>query len=170
MIFANIVLGKNVDIDPSSTFNNVKIGDGVKIAKMCSVFGSRNYPVLIGDGSYIGMMSVINGYESQLTIGRRVSIAPGANIMTDSGPNASPMLQSIYPIRRGPVTIGDDCWIGANTVIVPNVILGNCVVVGANSLVDSSWDSFSVIGGSPARLIRKFTGDEIRRLQELSAF
>ena len=39
MKFENISLGKDVEIDPSSTVNNVKIGDNVRIAKSCSIFG-----------------------------------------------------------------------------------------------------------------------------------
>ena len=48
MIYANIILGKDVNIDPSSTINNVLLGDGVKIAKRCSIFGSADYQLIIG--------------------------------------------------------------------------------------------------------------------------
>jgi|GEM_PF-383641 len=165
MIYANIILGENVEIDPSSTFNNVRIGSDAKIAKLCSIFGSQCNPVRIGAGSYVGMMSVINGYAAEVTIGERVSIASRVTIMTDSGPNASRLLQVVYPIKKGPVTIGEDCWIGTNTVVGPNVVIGRCVVVGANSFVNSSVESFSVVGGNPSRLIRRFTCEEIRRIE-----
>ena len=62
MIYSNIILGNDVLIDPSSSVNNVKIGDGVKIAKRVSAFGSKQYPLIIGEGTYIGMNTVLNGY------------------------------------------------------------------------------------------------------------
>lgn len=164
MKFANIILGSDVEIDPSTSFNNVIVGDNVKIAKRCSIFGSLDYPLIIKRNTYIGMNSILNGYSSQLSIGEHVSIAQNVNIMVDSGPNASPNLQRIYPIEKGAVTIGNHCWLGTGCVIMPNVILGDYCVVAANSYVNFSFPSFSLIGGTPARLIRTFTNEEIAKL------
>ena len=164
MITANITLGENIQIDPSSTVNNVAIGNNVKIAKLCSIFGSPEYAVKIGNNSYIGMMSIINGYNAQIIIGERVSFAQHVNLMTDSGPNASPMLQKIFPIQKGSIEIGDDSWIGADSIIMPNVTLGKCCIVAANSFVTNSFESFSVIGGNPAKLIRKLTVSELHKM------
>lgn len=160
MKFANINLGKDVEIDTSSTVNNVRIGDQVKIAKRCSVYGSPDYILEIGGGSYVGMNSVLNGFAEKLIIGGNVSIAQNVNIMVDSGPNASIVMQRVFPIEKGPVNIGNNCWIGANSIIMPNVQLGEFCVVAANSFVNKSFPAFSIIGGSPARLIRRFTEEE----------
>ena len=151
---ANISLGKDVIIDPSTTINNVNIGDGVKIAKNCSIFGAETNILEIGEESYVGMGTLLNGFREQLTIGRNVSLAQNINIMTDSGPNASTEMQKFFPLIQGPVSIGDHSWIGANSVIMPNVKLGKFCVVAANSFVNKSFPDFSVIGGNPARLIK----------------
>ena len=160
MKFANISLGQDVEIDPSSSVNNVIIGDQVKIAKRCSVYGSPDCILEIGRGSYIGMNSVLNGFAAKLIIGSNVSIAQNVNIMVDSGPNASPAMQRVFPIEKGPVTIGNNCWIGASAIIMPNVNLGEFCIVAANSYVNKSFPAFSIIGGIPARLIRTFTEEE----------
>lgn len=160
MKFANISLGKDVEIDASSSVNNVSIGDQVKIAKRCSVYGSPDCILEIGRGSYIGMNSVLNGFAERLIIGSNVSIAQNVNIMVDSGPNASPAMQRVFPIEKGPVTVGNDCWIGASAIIMPNVSLGEFCIVAANSYVNTSFPEFSIIGGTPARLIRTFTEEE----------
>lgn len=160
MKFSNIHLGEQVEIDPSSTFNNVKIGSHVKIAKRCSIFGSEDHLLEIGDHSYVGMNAILNGFTAPLVIGSHVSIAQNVNIMVDSGPNASERLQKLFPIEKGSVTIGSHCWIGAGAVVMPNVSLGDFTVVAANSYVNQSFPAYSIIGGSPARLIRTFTEQE----------
>lgn len=64
---ANITLGKDVIIDPSTAINNVNIGDNVKIAKNCSIFGAENNILQIGEESFVGMGTLLNGFREQLT-------------------------------------------------------------------------------------------------------
>ena len=160
MKFSNINLGTEVEIDPSSTVNNVNIGDRVKIAKRCSIYGGSDNLLELGANSYVGMNSLINGFAAKVIIGENVSIAQNVNIMADSGPNASSSMQRIFSLEKGPVNIGNDCWIGADSIIMPNVTLGSFCVVAANSFVNKSFPSFSIIGGNPARLIMSFTEEE----------
>ena len=54
-----------------------------------------------------------------------------------------------------PVKIGDDCWMGANAIILPGVELGKGCVVGAGSVVTKSFSEYSVVGGVPARLLKQ---------------
>lgn len=164
MIYSNIMLGSGVEIDPSSSVNNISIGDKVKIAKRVSAFGSKETPLIIGKESYIGMNSILNGYAAELSIGENVSIAQNVNIMTDSGPNASEKLQRIFPVITGKVRIGNHCWIGASSIIMPDVTLGEYCVVAAGSFVKDSFPDYSIIGGTPAKLIRKLNENEIIKL------
>ena len=164
MKFSNIQLGINVEIDPSTSFNNVIIKDNVKIAKRCSIFGGPDNLLEIGTNSYVGMNSLLNGFAAKVTIGTNVSIAQNVNIMADSGPNASKKMQQLFPIEKGAIHIGDHCWIGANAIIMPNVELGEFSIVAANSYVNKSFPKYSIIGGSPARLIRKLSDEEIKKL------
>ena len=169
MKFSNIKLGEEVKIDPSSTINNVTIKDNVKIAKRCSIFGSPENIVEIHKSSYVGMNTIINGFAAKVIIGAHVSIAQNVNIMADSGPNASAALQQLFPIEKAPISIGNHCWIGASAIIMPGVQLGEFCIVAANSYVNSSFPPYSVIGGSPAKLIRTFTENEISQLSHFKA-
>jgi acetyltransferase-like isoleucine patch superfamily enzyme len=164
MVISNVILGMNVDIDPSTSINNVKIGDNTRIAKRCSIFGGVNNILEIGNDCYIGMNSLVNGFSAKIAIGSFVSIAQGVNIMSDSGPNASVLLQRIFPIEIGEVEIGHNCWIGAGTILMPNIVLGEFCVVAANSYVNKSFPSYSIIGGTPAKIIRYFSEDEKMKL------
>lgn len=57
-----------------------------------------------------------------------------------------------------PIRIGRACWIGANSTILPGIELGNNTVVGANSVVTKSFPEGNVvIGGVPAKIIRRLT-------------
>lgn len=166
MVFENIILGREVSIDPSTSINNIQIGNNVKIAKRATIFGSENNLLELGDSSYIGPNTFINGFSDKVTIGKNVSIAQNVNIMTDSGPNASPLMQRIFPIMHGPVTIEDNVWIGASAIIMPDVTIGRCSIVAANSFVNKSFPPYSIIGGTPATLIRSLTTTEIERLKD----
>ena len=152
---SNIHLGEDVFINPTSSVNNVIIGNRVKIAKYCSIYGSENNLLEIGDETYIGMFSIVNGFAAKVVIGHHVSIAQNVNIMADSGPNASPVMQQYFPIVSGSVTIGNHTWIGAGAILMPGIELGEFCVVAANSYVNKSFPAYSVIGGNPAKLIKR---------------
>ncbi|NLA47902.1 MAG: acyltransferase [Bacteroidales bacterium] len=160
MKISNIILGNNVEIDLLTSINNVIIGDGVRISKNCNLYGSPENLLEIGVNSYVGMNCIINGFAAKLKIGSYVSIAQNVNIMVDSGPNASLAMQNVFPIVKRAVVIGNHVWIGAGSIIMPGVVLGDFCIVAANSYVNKSFDSFTIIGGNPAKVIRTFTEEE----------
>jgi acetyltransferase-like isoleucine patch superfamily enzyme len=166
MITSNIALGKNISIEKDASVNNVKIGDNTKIASGVRIFGSQNFQLEVGENCYFGLDSIVEGFNAKVTIGNHVSFAQNVNLMSGSGPNASLMMQRIFPILKGEVIIGNHTWIGASAVIMPNVTIGKYCVIAANSFVNKSFPDYSVIGGSPAKLIRILTTDEIKKLNE----
>ncbi|MBC7607790.1 MAG: acyltransferase [Burkholderiales bacterium] len=165
MIIANIQLGKDIAIEKDASINNVRIGDFTKIAGGVKIFGSAEHLLEVGTNCYFGLNSIIEGFNAKVIIGSYVSFAQNVNLMSGSGPNASVAMQQIFPILKGEVTIGDHCWIGASVVIMPNVSLGKYCVVAANSFVNSSFPNYSVLGGTPAKLLRKLTESEIEKIQ-----
>lgn len=54
-----------------------------------------------------------------------------------------------------PIVIGKNCWIGANAVILPGVELGDNVIVGAGAIVTKSFSSNFIIGGIPAKVLKR---------------
>ena len=59
-------------------------------------------------------------------------------------------------VSTQPVTIEDDVWIGANSVILPGVILGKHSVVAAGSVVSRSIPAYSICAGCPAKVIKSY--------------
>jgi maltose O-acetyltransferase len=149
----HLTTGEHVDIRENASVNNLKTGSNGKIRDYSIVFGSPENPMTIGDDFFIGAHCYINGFAG-LTIGTGVTIAHGAMVFTDSGPNTSPWLQQHYPITEGPITIGDDVWIGAGAMILPGVKIGNKCVIGAGSVVKNDVQDGSVVAGSPAKVIK----------------
>ena len=72
-----------------------------------------------------------------------------------------------YPFK-GDTVVGNDVWIGYNATILAGVTIGDGAIIGANSTVSKDVEPYSIVGGNPAKLIRKrFKDDEIEALLEL---
>jgi len=65
-----------------------------------------------------------------------------------------PLIQQGYYPSKG-ICIKDGAWIGANSILLPGVTIGRNSVVGAGSVVTKSVPDFSVVGGNPAKFIKK---------------
>lgn len=65
-------------------------------------------------------------------------------------------------------TIGNDVWIGQNTLILPKVnIIGNGAIIGAGSVVTHDVEPYSIVAGNPAKLIKyRFSKEEIEQLEK----
>lgn len=74
---------------------------------------------------------------------------------------------SIHSTRDNPLTIGHDVWIGENALIGPGCSrIGNSAIVAAGAFVSREVDDFTIVGGVPARLIRRRLSSECQKLIE----
>lgn len=62
-----------------------------------------------------------------------------------------------FPSDFGPVKIGDNVWLPARSIVLPNVTIGNDVVIGTNSLVNRSLPSGCLAAGLPCKVIKKIS-------------
>lgn len=108
--------------------------------------------VYIGPGLVLSMMNSDNSCE--LEIGDRVSIGPRVSIILSSDANNS-TLNDIFPPIRGKICIANDAWIGAGVIILPNVNIGSRAVLAAGAVVNSSVEENTMVGGVPAKVIKK---------------
>lgn len=70
--------------------------------------------------------------------------------------------------KRGPITIGNDVWIGEAAYIRGGVCIGDGAIVGTHAMVTKDVPPYAVVGGNPARILRmRFTDPIIARLQAL---
>ena len=70
--------------------------------------------------------------------------------------------------NKGDIVIGNDIWIGYDAVIMAGVTIGDGAIIGTRAVVTKDVESYSIVGGIPAKEIRKrFSPDIIARLQKL---
>ena len=91
-----------------------------------------------------------------VTIGDNCQIAPNVAIYTAGHPLHPVSRNSLYEYGI-PVTIGNNVWIGGNSVILPGITIGDNCVIGAGSVVTKDIPAWSIAAGNPARVIRTIT-------------
>lgn len=89
--------------------------------------------------------------KDKIEIGVNSTLAYGVTILTGADPNGPHnKLSVLYPPLKAPVKIGDNCWIGANAIILPGVTIGDMVVVAAGAVVTKDIPSNVLVAGNPA--------------------
>lgn len=91
---------------------------------------------------------------NKVTIGKNCMLAPNVGIYSATHPIRAEERYNGEELGL-PINIGDNCWIGAGSVINPGVSLGNNVVVGSGSVVTKSFGDNVVIAGNPAKIIKQ---------------
>ena len=96
---------------------------------------------------------------AKVKIGDNCQMAPNVAIYTAGHPLHPVARNSMYEYGIS-VTIGDNVWIGGNTVIMPGVHIGSNTVIGAGSVVTKDIPDWSVAVGNPCRVIKKITEED----------
>ena len=130
----------------------VSIGKYVNIYHRCFIAVSHEGQVYIGDHTHLGVDVYLNASRGCIRIGNYVAIAPKSQIYSYSNDyQAGRRIVDCY--RVADVTIEDDVWIGAGSIILPGVTIGTGAIVGAGSVVKRDVPSYAIVAGSPARQI-----------------
>ena len=98
-----------------------------------------------------------------MKIGDNCQLAPNVAIYTAGHPIYPTTRNSLYEYGKA-VTIGDNVWIGGNTVICPGVTIGSNVVIGAGSVVVKDIPDWSLAAGNPCKVKRIITEADKRKL------
>jgi len=110
------------------------------------------YNIFCGENVFFNVNCVVLD-EAKVTIGDNVLFGPGVQIYTASHPLGT-IDRRTHKISK-PITIGNDCWIGGNAIILPGVAIGNGCVIGAGSVVTKNIPDNSLAVGNPAKVTRK---------------
>ncbi len=153
---------KEIYVKPTVTRPNIIVGDFTYIADSDFESHVTHHYEWIGDKLIIGKFCqiaagvefIMNGANHQMNA---VSTFP---FYTLEGWSMNPPKPVDLPLK-GDTVIGSDVWIGQNAVILPGVHIGDGAVIGANSVVGSDIDPYTIVAGNPARVLWKRFDDEL---------
>ncbi len=133
------------------------------------IFEYEGASVQVGDKTFIGGSSLI--CSKKITIGNDVLIAWGCTIVDHDSHSTSFSLRKNdvsewmaerkdwTHVEQEEVVICDKSWIGFNSIILKGVVVGEGAIVGAGSVVTKNVPPWTVVGGNPAKIIRKISKD-----------
>ena len=133
----DVVLGKNARLRANTALaGSVTLGDDVVVGHhsiLWAIGGGENY-IRVGNGSGLSAFSVLMTRYHQYSNKNKGFLDQGA-------------------VEGKPIIIGEDCWIGIRSIIMPGVTIGNGAVVGAGAVVTKSVKPYKVVAGNPAKVI-----------------
>ena len=156
---------KEIYVKPTITNPNIIVGDFTYIADsdfeshVSYLYEWNDDKLIIGKFCQIaaGVEFVMNGANHQMNA---VSTFP---FYTLEGWKMSPPAKTDLPLK-GDTVIGNDVWIGQNAVILPGVHIEDGAIIGANSVVGSDVEPYTIVVGNPARKLRRRFDDEMVEL------
>jgi len=171
-----VVFGKNVTIRHP---HKILLGDGVVLDDNCVVDakGADNAGIVLRDRVYVGRNTIIYCKNGDIEIGENVSLSANCIVFSSnrlvmkknsvvaafayllSGgeydlDDPTPLALQKGTCTKGPLEIGEDCWIGAGAKVLDGACLGDRVVLGAGAVATRPLPANSIAVGVPARVAR----------------
>jgi acetyltransferase-like isoleucine patch superfamily enzyme len=137
-----------------------RIGDGTRLHSSPRISGSEDLfsRLVIGKDCSIDEDCAFD-LEESITIGDRVSIGPGAMILTSTH-ELGPRDHRAGPIMKSPVKVEDGALLGARSIILPGVTIGAGAVVNPGAVVNKDVSPHTRVGGAPAVQLEVLNNDE----------
>ncbi|CAM3852770.1 Putative acetyltransferase (Virginiamycin, streptogramin A, chloramphenicol) [Flavobacterium branchiophilum] len=155
----------------------------------------KNPNIIIGDYTYYDDFENVTNFEKnvkyhfefigdKLIIGKFCMIASDVKFIMNGANHLTKSISSFpfaifgedwenamdgknYP-TKGNTEIGNDVWIGFNSTIMPGIKIGDGAIIATNSTVTKNVEPYSIVGGNPAKEIKKrFTKEQIEKLLEI---
>ena len=159
--FSKAVIGKETLVTNSQLSNNCTIGESCKLrgVNLTGIVKIGRFTSLWGPGIEV------NSHHYEVEIGNFCSVARNTSIYEYNHPtdrvSSYFMMQNVFGLSlsdciesKGAVKIGNDVWIGVNSVILSGVEIGNGSVIAAGSVVTRNVPPYAIVAGVPAKILR----------------
>ncbi len=155
-------IGENVQISEKVSIYGagcISIGNNVRIDDFCVLSAGKD-GITIGSHVHIAAYSLLCGRESIVLddfsgLSSRVSLYSSTDDYLGNALTNPTVPSEFTSVRHGKVHLRKHAIIGAGSVILPGVVIGEGSAVGALSLVNRIVPAFSIVGGVPARVIKE---------------
>jgi acetyltransferase-like isoleucine patch superfamily enzyme len=175
-----VVFGRNITIRHP---NKIIIGDNVVIDENCMLDakGSDNNGIEIKNGAYIGRNTILSCKDGDIILEENVNIGFNCEIQSSShvliekntllaayvyiiaGDHTRDISEQPVSLAQGTskgIIIGENCWLGAKTIVLDGVEIGHDTVIGTSAVVNNSISPFSIAVGIPAKVIKNRISDQ----------
>jgi len=133
------------------------VAAGARVAGGSRVIGRGC--LAIGTDSWVGPYGLFFTHpDAPITIGARCDIAPEVSFITGTHESGSALRRAGADAAR-PIRVGDGCWLGARVTVLAGVSIGDGAIVAAGAVVAGDVEPNTLVGGVPARLIRRLDAD-----------
>lgn len=126
----------------------VKIGKGLVIKNNVTI--KFPWKLTIGDNVWLGENAWIDNLDN-VTIGNDVCISQGALLLTGN----HDYTRSTFDYRNAPITIENGAWIGAKTVVCPDVTVHSHAILTVGSIATKDLEAYGIYQGNPAMKVRE---------------
>lgn len=127
-------------------FGNITIGETFFVRDYCKISVLPNATLIIGNGVFFNNYSSVNCID-KITIGDNTIFGEGVKLYDHNhkyGFNPDFFVDK-SEFKTGPITIGKNCWIGSNTVILKGVEIGDNCIIGAGCIIHKSIPANTII-------------------------
>lgn len=161
---SGITFGKNVVISNDVIIHNPQnliIGDNVRIDTQCIIIVGKNHYIQLGNNIHISAGCYYYGNAGNIILqdytctSARCILYTATDDFTEGYMTNSVVDDKYKKITTGDIIIRRHTVVGCESVIMPGVVLDHATSVGTNSFVNKSTNPFDVIGGTPAKFIKK---------------
>lgn len=166
-------VGKNLKIDRNVQFVGPKkifLGSNVRIDSQCILIGGEG--IHIGDYVHIAWGCHLTASGATITLESFTGLSSGVKIFSatddySEGHLTNPTVDVSYKkVRSGPVLLCRHSIIGANSVVMPGVVIELGASVGALSFINKRIPKFSIVSGNPPRLVGRRNGERLLDLEK----
>lgn len=151
----HVYLGDRVMIYEGHNSGPIHLGDRVTFLRDTIVETGEEGSISIGTDTFIHPRCQLNAYKAKIQIGQGVMLAANCALYPHNHGMAMGQSMQEQPLEtKGPIIIGDHCWLGTGVVVMGGVKIGNGAVIGAGSVVTDDIPEMAIAVGTPARVIK----------------
>ena len=134
--------------------SGINIGKNVIISGPLNIRPDTTNMVFIGDKTYLNTEVRFGCQESEIKIGNHCLIGPRVSFET-AGHNLCFEEKNGWGYFTNSIIVKDKVWIGAGVILLPGVIINQGAVIAAGAVVNKDIEAYTLVGGIPARIIKR---------------